>query len=606
MRTNIHKKNCLLKSEFTNIDIIATAFKNRIVTYRINPAQEVEHLTPEAFLCDVKNDVLKVIKLSLLKHTCLKLNFELFAAFSLPHFGKQEMKSFNTKYDCVFNNSDTDEMYLNAIETFKQKLTEFEHCESGWSFVSVSHLELNINKYCPMRGGTFIKLPSKIQNRKCCLNIRNKDEHCFLWSVIAALYPASSNVCKPSSYPHYSTVLKTAGMTFPPSCKDVQLFEDSNDISINIYGLSKDNVVTGPLYLTKHRKTRHVNLLYFERENKGHYCLIKNLIQLVRRQFSKYKGKTYMCEACLQFFTSENKHTSHNCSQVCTVLPEKNSTLLFKHFDRKQKTNFIIYADFESLLLNCTGNNTENTRNLKVHQPSCFAYYICCSHNPGLNKFVSYRGSDCVEVFIERLIEDARRLHQILNVKNPMSPLTKNQEQSFQNATVCHICNNLLFDDKVRDHDHVTSEYRGAAHSHCNLMFRVCPFIPVVFHNLTNYDSHLFIKELVKYNGSITVIPKTKEKYLSITKYVPISSKCEDSDRLVQIRFIDSFHFLSTSLDTLSKSLSNEDYVHLSKMFKKDKLNLLKNKGIYPYDYMDSWEKYNETSLPSKNNFLIH
>lgn len=101
-----------------------------------------------------------------------------------------------------------------------------------------------------------------------------------------------------------------------------------------------------------------------------------------------------------------------------------------------------------------------------------------------------------------------------------MKPLTHDQEKEYRNATECHICNQLLSGDKVRDHDHSTSEYRGAAHSFCNLMYKVCPFIPVVFHNLSGYDSHIFIKEFAKYEGSIKIIPKTKEKYLSITKLI--------------------------------------------------------------------------------------
>jgi hypothetical protein len=181
-----------------------------------------------------------------------------------------------------------------------------------------------------------------------------------------------------------------------------------------------------------------------------------------------------------------------------------------------------------------------------------------------------------------------------------MTPLTEEQENSYQNATTCHICGHLLFDDKVRDHDHVTSQYRGAAHSHCNLMYRVCPFIPVVFHNLTNYDAHLFIKELSKYKGRVTIIPKTKEKYLTITKYVTVDG-CE---KPLQIKFIDSFQFLSTSLDTLSKNLTDSDFINLTQLFQSQHLHLLKSKGVYPYDYMDSWEKYEESELPSKHSFF--
>lgn len=147
-----------------------------------------------------------------------------------------------------------------------------------------------------------------------------------------------------------------------------------------------------------------------------------------------------------------------------------------------------------------------------MHIPSCFAYYICCSHNESLNKYVMYRGKDCVEKFVEYLIKDCTRIHEILLDKKPMSSLTAKQNKDFQNARTCHICNQLLFNDKVRDHDHITSKYRGAAHSHCNLMFKVCPFIPVIFHNLSGYDSHLFIKELAKYEGPINIIPKNHRK----------------------------------------------------------------------------------------------
>lgn len=199
-RTNIHKSNCLIKSKFEHIDIIATAFKNRIMTYRLNPSIEDEYLLSEAFLDGKRDDIYKLIELSLLKHKCIKVNFELFAYFVLPKSGEQQLKSFNTKYEIIYKSTDLNEIYLFIRETFKMKLTEFEHCESGWSFTSVSHLEININKFSPMRGGSYLELPSVIKNAKSCINIKNNDEYCFLWSILAALFPANNNVCRPSSY----------------------------------------------------------------------------------------------------------------------------------------------------------------------------------------------------------------------------------------------------------------------------------------------------------------------------------------------------------------------------------------------------------------------
>lgn len=601
LRTNLHKRNCILKTELENVDIIATAFKNRIITYKVNPFQNRINLTPEEFMCDIEKVVKTLITKSLEKHKSLKINFEMFANFVLPKSDWNQIKSFNSKYEAVFCNTDLNDMYSNISNTLKDKLSEFEHSESGWSFTSVSHLEVNINKYCPLRGGSYLDLPKAIKNTKSCLNIRNNDNFCFAWSIVASLFPCKKSVNRTSSYPYYSSVLNIKGMSFPPTPTDIKLFEKNNpSLSVSVYGIDKENNITGPLYITKQKKINHINLLYIEKNSCGHYCLIKDLKRLVRRQVTRHHGKTYFCESCLQFFTSQAKLDLHNCSNTVTVLPELNSKLYFKNFEKQQKHKFVIYADFESLLSNYSESSTDNTKAYKMHRPSCFAYYVCCAHDPSLNKFVTYRGPDCVKVFIKRLVEDSLFIDEILRSHKVMKPLTKQQENEHRNASHCYICREPFTGaDKVHDHDHITSEYRGAAHSKCNILFRTKPFIPVIFHNLTNYDSHLFIKELVKYSGEIKIIPKTKEKYLTITKYFELPNA-----RSLQIKFIDSFQFLSSSLDMLSKSLADEDFCHLLNEFKdKEKFQLIKQKGLYPYDYVDSWSKFSLKQIPSKKHF---
>lgn len=271
-----------MKTELENVDIIATAFKNRIITYKINPLQNREYLAPEDFLYDVTKVIIQLIQRLLKTYNSLKINFELFANFVLSKSEWQEIKSFNTKYEIVFHNTDLNEMLMKVCNVLKDKLIDFEHCESGWSFRSPAHLEINISKYSPLRGGTYIESPSVIRNTKSCLNIKNNDEYCFLWSVVAALFPSKKNVNRPSSYPYFASVLNTQGMEFPPSSNDIKLFEKRNPtISINVYGVDNKNNITGPLYKTNERKINHINLLYIEKEKRGHYCLIKDLERLV-------------------------------------------------------------------------------------------------------------------------------------------------------------------------------------------------------------------------------------------------------------------------------------------------------------------------------------
>ena len=150
--------------------------------------------------------------------------------------------------------------------------------------------------------------------------------------------------------------------------------------------------------------------------------------------------------------------------------------------------------------------------------------------------------------------------------------------------------------ETVKDHDHLTGEFRGAAHNQCNLQYQLPKFVPVLFHNLSGYDSHLFIKQLGKSHGSINCIPNNDEKYISFSKSLAIDEK------KFEIRFIDSFKFMASSLDALSKDLSREQFREMNKVFEGD-TDLLIRKGVYPYDYMDNFDKFNETGLPPINEF---
>ena len=105
----------------------------------------------------------------------------------------------------------------------------------------------------------------------------------------------------------------------------------------------------------------------------------------------------------------------------------------------------------------------------------------------------------------------------------------------------------INFDEKVRDHCHITGKYRGAAHWSCNINLKISKNLTVIFHNLKGYDSHLIFKELSKFDCKISVIPNGLEKYMSFTLNK-------------NIFFIDSMLFVNSSLDKLVKNLSSEGF----------------------------------------------
>lgn len=501
-------------------------------------------------------------------------------------------------------------------------------------------MEVNINKYNPLRASSYIKLPRVIELKRAVVNVQNADEHCFAWSVISAVFESPTNSSRPSAYPHYSTVLNWEGLSFPVKLRDIPNFEKLNMISINVYGLEecfkngkRTYEVVGPLYYSANKRPMHVNLLLITDENTGrsHYCWIKNMSRLISSQLSKHSHKKHLCDGCLQYFSTEGRlymHQRNDCNQVYTQMPTATvrvdkfgkitprNKLKFENIEKQMKVPFVVYADFESVLKplhTCVPNPEKKfTCETHKHKPHSFAYYIKCAFDPNLSKFVNYRGADCAEKFSEKLEADVRDMYERhLKVVVPMNPLSEQEEREVQEATHCNICRKP-FDEgeqRVKDHCHLTGVKRpGASHTVCNLNFKVPNFIPVFFHNLSGYDCHLFVKEMCKKEDKIDVIAQNKEKYISFTKHVLVDTKVKENGRqekvFLKLRFLDSFRFMASSLAKLGEDLEPQQFNEVRKHFSDEReFEYMRKKGIFPYSYVDCLDKLNETQLPDKEDF---
>ena len=175
---------------------------------------------------------------------------------------------------------------------------------------------------------------------------------------------------------------------------------------------------------------------------------------------------------------------------------------------------------------------------------------------------------------------------------NKILIMTTLENEEFERTNICWICGKLIdFDEKVRGHCHITGKYRGPAHWSCNINLKISKKVPVIFHNLKGYDSHLIFKELSKFNCKISVIPSGLEKYMSFSL----------NSNMV---FIDSMLFMSFSLDKLVKNLIEGDFKYLSEAFSGEKSELVKKKGAYTYEYFSSFKKFKETNLPDIDKFF--
>ena len=156
--------------------------------------------------------------------------------------------------------------------------------------------------------------------------------------------------------------------------------------------------------------------------------------------------------------------------------------------------------------------------------------------------------------------------------------MTREDWLAFRTAETCQVCDKTLEGDSVRDNCHITGEYRGAAHDACNLKLLLNPSITVVFHNLRGYDSHLLMQAISKVEGRVSCIPDNTEKYISFS--------------LEQLRFIDSAQFLLASLDKLVAANPPEAF-QITAQHEPNR-ELLMRKGVYPYEYMATWDRFTE------------
>ena len=127
--------------------------------------------------------------------------------------------------------------------------------------------------------------------------------------------------------------------------------------------------------------------------------------------------------------------------------------------------------------------------------------------------------------------------------------MSEKEEEQFQSSKICCICEKLIDDDdeKVRDHFHVTGRFRGASHWSCNINLQLTKKVPVIFHNLRGYGSHLIFDKLKKFDVKIGLIPNRLEKYITYF-----------SDK--NLVYIDSIQFMNSSLEKLVKNLTNDDF----------------------------------------------
>ena len=454
--------------------------------------------------------------------------------------------------------------------------------------------------------------------------MENEDDECFKWAVTRALNFVSKDSERiTKKLRKQSEQLNWDGIEFPTPCSE-RMFKkfENNNMSVLVFGYDKKNII--PLYVPSSKsREKVVRLFFYKNENgtKSHYCAIKSMSRLVSSQINKKKAKKYVCDYCLNAFGKEdllNEHikycSNHDAVNVVMPKPGKNDFLKFKNIQNSIECPVKIYADFESFT-KPIDEKSGKTKLYQKHVPSAFCFYVVSRVEGFSMDPVSYvcqnENDDVAKIFVEKLEEVTKKIYETFKESKPMI-FDENAKKLHESQKECYVCGEKFYDKsleyrKVRDHCHYTGKYRGALHSKCNLRLKRTNAIPVFFHNLTGYDSHLFVKRLADSHGDVNCIPRNEEKYIIFNKQVCVDTVVKNDDEKVNIystlKFTDTMNFMLTSLEKLVDNMERKDFKHRSKYFRNEKLDLMLRKGIYPYEYMTNIEKFWEEKLPPKEKF---
>ena len=356
-----------------------------------------------------------------------------------------------------------------------------------------------------------------------------------------------------------------------------------------------------------------------------HYVLITNLVKVVcqlrntkfRFAFHICLNCFWLCEEGLAKLTAHMETCCENAPAVVRLPAPGKNLYKFKNLAATWFVPLVIYFDFESFLYpvaGCTphGNNSY-TRVIEKHEPCGFSLAVIDHYSTKPIFFHVDSSEDCITKFVNMLHTLAKDIYK----RKRAFPFFRGDRSQYPKsaASECWICNEAFDGNDEQasidlDHCHYSGQFLGWAHEKCNRARRNVNFTPVVGHNIQNYDLHHICLALqsCQPTTTVSVIPSTDEKYISMNFGVLVETITLDDGKVIKkyenLRFIDSFKMMNSSLEKLVDILPRDRFGILASVFpnlSSTELKLLQQKGYYPYSYVSGREKFSEKSLPPLN-----
>ena len=571
---------------------------------------------------------------------------------------------FTSSIKSVTGGDNLNDLYASSIAEINRQLAAFTKKGSGWCATGVISLDINFARPDTFARRGFCleipELPHGLKSKKSILKIQGKHEgDCFYSAVLLTAYLAASDKCvrwkfrqrvdqlerlwerpdladKRPVFPTDATLINVA-------VDEIYKFENDNPL-YRILVLGYENGRPYPLRTFKHFKEDSMDdfivltLLFHE----NHYYPVRNLNAFLN-DYSKYKrtgGYYRYCPFCLHGIWQKADYEQH--IQFCcgnhiqaVEMPDPGSTVKFNKFFIMLEHPFLIVADSESILEK-TDEKRGKTELMSKHVPCAVGYYLSISKDmeDTMQKIEDFKellpeypnglykefvGKECMSQFLESLYDLTERLYRLTRfMKTPLKQPSQHYEK-LQSAKVCYMCGDPFMEEvlaktPVLDHCHISGRFRGVAHHDCNAKASWKKrLFPVIFHNWRGYDAHSLCKT-AKFSTRdvfINCIPHTSEKYLSMILTWKVGEYLKEEKIIPlknELRFIDSLQFLGTSLSSLVDQTREElgdDFKAIQTCCDVNESNkdCFFRKGVFPYAYMDSMERLEETQLPACEEF---
>ena len=150
---------------------------------------------------------------------------------------RNRIRRFKTHPYISYNEEDVKQVVNKSIVKRDKDIETFTHNGSGWRFIGLDRVVVTVYDYNPARGRSYIPTPQALASKKAIVNVQTTDNKCFMWSILAALYPPVKDAQRVMKYRDHVGKLNCDMLEFPVkhTSSKIRQFEDVNNVSINIY-----------------------------------------------------------------------------------------------------------------------------------------------------------------------------------------------------------------------------------------------------------------------------------------------------------------------------------------------------------------------------------